>query len=410
MIHSHEVSNLARSIGITFSEEIRPNINKGIRNIPAVLAAAGLVHDLGNPPFGHQGEAAIRKWFLARRDEFLTRFGNGKEKLLQDFLNFEGNAQTFRLVTRLQLLNDSFGLDLTYATLASMMKYPTSSYDLDISHCARKKHGYFDSDKEIAESVLENVGLSLGQRHPLAYVLEACDDIAYASIDVEDCIKKGLASFNDVLEFLRNNCKSDSLVLDVADKSEKKYKEYAASDLSPGELNDISVQRFRVFSIGAMINSVIDTIKENIEKIESGNLSQPLLESSTASVLRKCLGNFTKRYAFSNRSVLELELKGFNTIYELMDIFWFAIQHAHSDVDGSRGIPKGDYPFARYVYSRISENYRRVFENPLSIDKNYPLDYRKRLLLTDMISGMTDSYAVNILDELKAYKTFNLSI
>lgn len=409
LTHSHEVSNLARSIGVTFATTIRPGIPDGLRNIPAVLGAVGLVHDLGNPPFGHQGEAAIRKWFAAKKNYFLKTFGDNNKKLLEDFLKFEGNAQTFRLVTRLQLINDGFGLDLTRATLAAMMKYPTSSYALDKEFCAKKKHGFFESDRKVAEDVLASVGLSVGCRHPLAYIMEACDDIAYASIDVEDCIKKGLASFNDVLVYLENNCAKDELVLSVVQNSKKKFDEYSQLGLSANELDDISIQRFRVYSIGAMINSVIDYIINNAEEIESGKHPKPLLEKSAAHTLRECLGDFTKKHAFTNRTVLELELKGFNTITELMDIFWFAIQHAQCS-EGVHGIPKGEHPFARYVYSRISENYRRVFEHPLSTDSSYPIDYRRCLLLTDMMSGMTDSYALNILDELKSYKTFNLKI
>ena len=143
LTHSHEVSNLARSIGVTFSTSIRPKITDGLRNIPSVLGAVGLVHDLGNPPFGHQGEAARRKWFSSREKYFEKTFGDNKKKLLKDFLNFEGNAQTFRLVTRLQLINDGFGLDLTRATLAAMMKYPTSSYDLDKKILRKEEARFF---------------------------------------------------------------------------------------------------------------------------------------------------------------------------------------------------------------------------------------------------------------------------
>lgn len=224
LTHSHEVSNLARSIGVTFSTSIRPEITNGVRNIPSVLGAVGLVHDLGNPPFGHQGEAAIRKWFSSREKYFEKTFGDNKKKLLKDFLNFEGNAQTFRLVTRLQLINDGFGLDLTRATLAAMMKYPTSSYELDKKFCAKKKHGFFESDRKVAEDVLHSVGLSIGRRHPLAYIMEACDDIAYATIDVEDCVKKGLASFNDVVVYLENNCSDDELVKKLSSIQKKNLK------------------------------------------------------------------------------------------------------------------------------------------------------------------------------------------
>ena len=134
LTHSHEVSNLGRSIGTSLACEygIAGNAasSKPQRNLPSLLAATGLVHDLGNPPFGHQGEIAIQSWFSDNRDTVLQPLA-GDSQMQCDFLNFEGNAQGFRLVTRLQLLNDDFGLDLTYATLAAMMKYPTCSNQTD---------------------------------------------------------------------------------------------------------------------------------------------------------------------------------------------------------------------------------------------------------------------------------------
>lgn len=122
LTHSHEVSNLARSIGtsLVFNAKLGEGHATALRDIPALLAAIGLAHDLGNPPFGHQGEAAIQSWFKDRQKEVLNDERRPLSKQQQqDFLKFEGNAQAFRLVTSLQLLNDNFGLDLTYATLSA---------------------------------------------------------------------------------------------------------------------------------------------------------------------------------------------------------------------------------------------------------------------------------------------------
>ena len=143
LTHSHEVSNLARSIGtaLAFNFDIAANAKDSKRNIPALLASAGLAHDLGNPPFGHQGEGAIQSWFVDNAASVLVELDPGQ--LRQDFLLFEGNAQGFRLLTRLQLINDDYGLDLTHASLAALMKYPTPSHQVDKKHVAKKKHGFF---------------------------------------------------------------------------------------------------------------------------------------------------------------------------------------------------------------------------------------------------------------------------
>lgn len=402
LTHSHEVSNLARSIGtaLVISNKKIFSDDNCIRNIPALLAAVGLIHDLGNPPFGHQGEAAIRTWFKKNKSMFKM-----DEKYLNDFINFDGNAQTIRLSTRLQLINDGYGLDLTYATLASMMKYTVSSSEINKEICCQKKHGFFQVDKTKCKEILEHVGLRLGLRHPMAYIMEACDDIAYASIDIEDCVKKGLASFNDVVEYLeRENASGDELVSKVVKSSREKYKEYADYGLSPFEHDDISTQRFRVYAIAEMVTAVNEFLcdEENLNNIFSGGMKNPILESSPAAELRRLMGKFTKEYAFGNKTVLELELKGYNTITELLNIFWFSISQASSD---DKGVDKKAHPFARYVYSRISENYRRVFENPLENEGDLPLDYRRCLLMTDMISGMTDNFAFTMLSEFKALMT-----
>lgn len=418
LTHSHEVSNLARSLGVTLvhNEKIATGVADAMRNIPALLAAVGLVHDLGNPPFGHQGEKAIQSWFadnvqnvacVANDEENVNNSSFNRvlsDELYEDFLKFEGNAQTFRLVTRLQLLNDNFGLDLTYATLAAMMKYPVGSCQVSLKNeVGKKKHGFFESERSIAEQVLAKVGLDVGLRHPLAYVMEACDDIAYVVLDIEDAVKKGLASFSDLVAYLQHHSESDPVVSRVVDLSIVKHTEYRNAELSPAELNDVSMQRFRVYAIGEMVHATTTAFVEYQETFIAGNQTQGLLSLSAAAQLRKLLGSFAKTYAFQHRSVLEVELRGYNTIRGLMDIFWKAI--SATDPQGGKKLP--EHPYYRYVYTRISENYRRVYSEPAQEVLRLPLRYRQCLLLTDMISGMTDSYAVNLLGELNSLKPAN---
>lgn len=403
LTHSHEVSNLARSIGVAlvFEHGIAKDVENSERNIPALLAAVGLAHDLGNPPFGHQGENAIQSWFSDNEKTVLTDELTKQQK--QDFLSFEGNAQGFRLVTRLQLLNDDFGLDLTYASLAALMKYPTSSDKRDKASVVTKKHNFFASEQAIAEDVLRRTGLTLGRRHALTYVMEACDDIAYVVMDVEDAIKKGLASYSDVVSYLGHAGKGDALTQAVIDESDKKHDEYRQSParLSPAELNDISMQRFRVAAIGQMIRAAVKTFVERQEEFLDGTANHGLMALSSGEVLRRELKEFGVRHAYTHRSVLEIELQGYNVIRELMDMFWAAI--VDREDRGNVKSPRR-HPFSRFVYGRISENYRRVFENPSSSDADLPPRYRECLLLTDMVSGMTDSFAMDLCKELRALK------
>lgn len=413
LTHSHEVSNLARSFGtaLCFKYQIANDVEDAQRNIPSLLAAIGLVHDLGNPPFGHQGEAAIQSWFKDNEKQVLDGVkGKLSKQQKQDFLRFEGNAQGFRLVTRLQLLNDDFGLDLTYATLSAMMKYPVGSHQVkqgDESTAASKKHGYFAAEQEIAERVMQKAGLAVGKRHPLAYVMEACDDIAYVVLDAEDAVKKGLASFSDLISHLYPH-REDDIVNRVYDQSLEKHDEYRqlASPLSPAELNDVSMQRFRVFAIGAMISAATDAFTQNKDVLTRGESALGLMALSKAEKLRGLLKNFAFKHAYSHKSVLKLELQGYNVIRDLMNIFWAAIVD-YDNPQNADVLPrdfKRSRPFTKYVYGRISENYRRIFENPTDAVKKLPLRYRECLLLTDMISGMTDSFAMDLHQELIALK------
>ncbi|WP_135005058.1 dGTP triphosphohydrolase, partial [Pseudomonas savastanoi] len=215
LTHSHEVATLARSIGLRLVYENIALFKSAKsaeflqRSIPALLAAIGLVHDLGNPPFGHQGEYAIRNWFKKHEDEVFS----GDSEAARDFLNFDGNAQTVRLVTKLQILNDQFGLNLTYATIAALIKYPVSTKSI---HTDRwKKQGFFKSEEKIVDEVWGETGLSEGVRHPLTYIMEACDDIAYSVLDAEDTVKKGLASYYDLIRYLEKNCVDDEVAISV---------------------------------------------------------------------------------------------------------------------------------------------------------------------------------------------------
>lgn len=418
LTHSHEVANFARGIGMRLAfdmkKEIFGELPKGIcveRDVPALLAAIGLAHDLGNPPFGHQGEAAIRTWFTRN----LTKLVESEEnkEIFSDFMEFDGNSQTLRLVTKLQIINDSFGLNLTYATLAALIKYPRASYG---SSGKWKKHGYFFSEKEVIRDIWDKTGLNPtnsdeGCRHPFTYLMEACDDIAYSVLDAEDTVKKGFASYQDLIDFLKSRNGADEITAKVIAATEKKNKDWESkrNALSPYEINDLSMQMFRVFATSELINGIVLAFCKNQLTLLSEDCHfKDLMSHSKGCQLCDALKEFDRTRGYRHRTVLELELKGSNYIQNLMDMLWVGI-HGHktkrereeektSAVD-PRDEHKSDSPFGRYAYGRISENYRRVFEDP---DNNLPVLYKEAQLLTDAIAGMTDSYLMRLHDELKS--------
>lgn len=399
LTHSHEVANLARAAGIdlVFNHALARERAQAARDLPTLLATLGLAHDLGNPPFGHQGERAMQAWFERHaREVFAERFGL-TEAMRLDFLRFEGNAQTLRLLTKLQIINDDYGLNLSYATLAALLKYPVASDQVDKSQAVRRKHGFFQSEAGLVTELWAATGLLEGQRHPLTFVLEACDDIAYCVLDAEDAVKKRLVSFHDILAFLRHASEQDVTVAWVCSEAEREHRQYREAGLSPDELNDISMQVFRIRAIGVLMRALSEAWLRHERELLSGDFTGELLAASSAGGFLASLRQFNQRHVYRHPSVLKVELRGFEVIHELMDMLWFAITDRE---DGAPADAPRRSPFAAYAYGRISENYRRVFESPCNA---MPLRYREAQLLTDMIAGMTDSYAVAMCEELRPH-------
>lgn len=413
LTHSHEVSALARAVGSDLVARFGPQIGIPadtihLRNVSALMAAVGLVHDLGNPPFGHQGERAIRRWFEGHLSEVFTKGSGVSDEMQKDFVRFEGNAQTFRLVTRLQSQRDEFGLNLTYGTLAALLKYsvPAHRSDPGVPFAGAHKPGFFQSEGGTAEEAWRETGLRPEQRHPLTYLVEACDDIAYSVIDAEDTVKKDLASYADLRSHLEdggegappNDFALIGGVLAYTDQSRQEYlKSAGIHSRSPAELDDLSMQRFRVAAISQMIGVTLTTFVEHFGDIAAGSFEGDLLSASSASTLRRLLKEFLQRIAYPHRSVLEIELRGSIVISRLMSRLWTAIIDREDPAQPKSRRPN---PLSAYTYSRISENYRRVFEDSTS---TLPVRYREAQLLSDMVAGMTDSFAVSLLGDLERF-------
>jgi dGTPase len=382
------------------------------RTIPAVLAAVGLAHDIGNPPFGHQGENAIRAWFKrnsktlfdpprdVKEGKVAEDIAGLTEQHKNDFLKFEGNAQTLRVVTKLQVIGDDLGLNLTLGTLASLMKYVAASDTIDKSKQARKKVGFFTSEQALVLRIREEVGLLSDARHPLALVMEASDDIAYSVLDAEDSIKKGIVSFNDLIAWLKRQSDGDPVIKYIRDIADWEHNILATQNLPPSELKDVATQKFRVHTIHIMISAVAKAFRDNYDSIASGSFDDELIEKSEASRLCEALKSFDREYAFNHRTVLEIELKGYNTINRLLDFLWLGISERE---DYFKLGSKRTSPFSAYVYSRISKNYRRVFEGEVTCyhpDDKLPIRYKELQLLADMISGMTDRFCIDLCNDL----------
>lgn len=401
LTHSLEVSALARSFGYAIGdwllEKEKFKSHNQVRELSALLQVSALIHDLGNPPFGHYGEDIIRNWFK----EWFKDEKNKKdltEQQITDLENFEGNAQTLRIVSKLQLLNDQYGVNFTYGTLSTIMKYPWNSNSEKGKE--KNKFAYFSSEERLATQIMEQVGLKEGVRHPVTYLLEASDDIAYLLADVEDAVKKGIIpwekEYDNIKENLQYNSLYDSMFIKLDDQI-KKNKENKIP-----ESNLANIQNFKVKAQGIMFNEVVSQFKKHYGKIMTGTYGvKNLLECSNVEDLVDEMKRLAKEYCYTNKEVLTLELVGDKVITGLLDIFIEALVDDDCEVKPKKRAGK--------LYYLISDNFKYICcldqnnelsEKIKSMDFKDVSKYNKLLLITDFISGMTDSYAVNLYKQL----------
>lgn len=395
LTHSHEVANLARSMGDRIFRLKSDAFEGQERPMQAMLQAIGLAHDLGNPPFGHQGEKAISDWF-GDRQNLLSGTGGIPKHLYPEFLEFEGNAQTIRIVTRLQVSAGPYGLDLTAGTLAALMKYPTSCDRRNKADQARKKYGYFESESEVVNWVRSRVGLKDGVRHPLTWIMEAADDIAFSSLDIEDSIKKRILSPDDMLAEIESG--SGDEFEKTAIKLREAFSGIKRDGKSIEEIREIKASYFRTIVISHMIEHAVGAFVEDFGNIVARTRTAELLDGCG---LCKKLKNTAFDHAFDSRAVRAIEADGSVAIRALMSFFWDAIIDRDDPAElGSRRRSAR----TAYGWTLISDNYR---QNALRNDykdrngKALPMRYRELRLLTDMMAGMTDGYMMNLYSTLK---------
>jgi dGTPase len=395
LTHSLEVSSVARGLGrkaaswLLEQKAIEPGMD---RSIEAVAATCGLIHDLGNPPFGHAGEDAIRSWFQRRDRQKPLREKLTSDQQAQDFLKFEGNAQSLRLVAKLQVLADYTGLNLTFGTLSVLGKYipPSDQADGEAKNRAHRKPGYFASEAGIVNEVREKTGTG-DARNPICYLVEAADDIVYLAADVEDAIKKNVLSWKEVEETLKE---SDAGSVRAALELQVHILKAGGTSMPSDLEGDIMAAAFRTAAIGVMVGAAFKVFQRQYEAIMQGQYEGALLSNSEANDLSECLRKLGRTRVYPTRSTLTLELMGRKVIADLMDLFW----------EGAEALPKDKDPktstFAGKAAALFSPNYRKVFQYFANEGTDLPEQYHRFQLVTDYICGMTDSFAKRLHGEL----------
>ena len=373
LTHSLEVASVGRSLGNLLSEKIAPEYpeNSLVHEIGTIVSAACLAHDLGNPPFGHSGEAAISNFFLN---------GAGKEfrhKLLpaewSDFIRFDGNANALRILTHQFSGKRPGGFALTYPTLASIVKYPFESLA-----ATQQKFGFFQSEKNNFQSIANELHIPSQnghflsfQRYPLVCLVEAADDICYQVMDIEDACKLGILDHSRVKE----------LFLNFYDRQEdKEIMKNIEDTLSKVTDKNEQISYLRAGIIGKLIHECMRVFEENNDAILNGTFSKSLvglLQKKQEEAMNQ-VKEVSFKEVYAHRTVVEIEIAGFKIIGTLLEEF----------VGAAIG-PTGNYN--KKILSLLPGQYRPQSDTL----------YHKIQSAVDFISGMTDVYALNLYRKIK---------
>lgn len=408
LTHSLEVSSFAKSLGQNIGENILlykkdPGFTPRMKeDICSILQCAGLIHDIGNPPFGHFGELAIREWF--ERNLPVLKF-HGKpidqmltERMREDLYHFEGNAQALRLVSKLHFLVDEHGMNLTYALLNTIVKYPVASDEIDpkSGNIKDKKLGYYLADAEIFREIQEATGTN-GRRHPLTFILEAADDIAYKTADIEDAFIKGFISYQKLLEELTElqvmYGKSDANAFNPARLLDELY--LRGKDKHVEDPEEYAIKNWIVRVQGFLINCATYGFTSNYNEIMAGEYEHDLFYHTFAEKLMDMLGDFAFREVFTSDTIYRMEVAEATMIDYLMDRFVSAVIK-YDDKEEKMGT------LDIRMVSFISSNYKNAYHFQAQGKSDEERLYLRLLLVTDYICGMTDSYAKRLYQELKA--------
>ena len=376
LTHSLEVSVVGRSLGRLVGKKLlekHPHLQTAhgyqANDFGAIVAAAALAHDIGNPPFGHSGEKAIGEFFkTGAGSQYKTQL---TPKEYQDLCDFEGNANGFKILTKSRAGRDG-GLRLSYATLGAFTKYPKESLPKKpTKHIADKKYGFFQSEKEAFLDVATELGLLERSqtdvsfsRHPLAFLVEAADDICYTIIDFEDGINLGLIQEEFALEYL-------SKIIRDTIKPENYYALSTKED---------RIGYLRALAIGSLINEATEIFMKNEDAILEGTFDCALLDKSKYEAQIKDIIKISIENIYQSTEVIDKEIAGYGVINTLLNTYTNAVNNSFNGVASNydtlilKGLPATIKANDTSLYNRLSSV---CYHISLLSDSKAILEYKK---------------------------------
>ncbi|WP_313260862.1 deoxyguanosinetriphosphate triphosphohydrolase [Sphingobacterium sp.] len=384
LTHSLEVASVGRSLGRLFYNMLKqenPNIDEEapfLQEVGNIVSAACLSHDLGNPAFGHSGEAAISTFFTEGKGQKYKEMVSKEQ--WEDLIHFEGNANALRILTHAYNGKDPKGFALTYTSLASIVKYPCLAIDGHVkgSH-HRKKYGFFDSEKASFEKIALELGLERDPsnpngylRHPLVYLVEAADDICYNIIDLEDAHHLKILSYKEVEELLLPLCAGEDLrerLDSLADTASR-------------------VSLLRAKAINTLIWACAKVFVENQEQFLKGTFEKPLMDALDPEIVQhmKVISKISVARIYNAPTVVQIEIAGFKVMNALLEEFVPAYLKSNKSM------------FDKKLVAMIPEQFHT--------DKDDT--YSKIRAVLDFVSGMTDVYAVELYRKIQGISIASL--
>lgn len=432
LTHSLEVQQNARYIARTIIKNLKDN-NKlkkyqleGLEHtFISTSEMASLMHDIGNPPFGHFGELALNEWMTKKgikcfnkalnikKDSLLSdEMKKLKKKLEKDICCFEGNAQGIRIIHSLQSLN------LTYSQVASILKYTRVAYEKKPSlkskfSYLKKKPGFYFSEEEYVKEICNELEINNGCRFPLSYIMEAADDISYGIADLEDAVDKGIMSLKKLYESIVREADNYGEKGNFIKKLAKKHYD-SAKNKKRLKVNTFIIY-FRTDIVNNLVKYAAEVFINNHKKIFKGNYNKALLEDNQSEydIILKVLKKVAVKHVFKYPEVEILELKGNKSIKGLLKCYKPLLELSNREFEILLNDEKNNTPVESRLFNRLSNKHIYSYEKDIKILKNKEIKglefrilewyYRARLLI-DFISGMTDEYAIKEYQELMAIK------
>ena len=373
LTHSLEVSCIGRSIGNIVGNELttrHPEHADLFHEIGTIVATACLAHDMGNPPFGHSGENAIGTFFADSRGQAIRKHVDVTDEQWRDFELFEGNANTFRLLTHTFQGRRDGGFVFTYPTLASVVKYP---YKAIYAESGKQKFGFFVSDYDSYLRIADDLGIVRNAyndkqfaRYPLVYLVEAADDICYELMDLEDAYKLKIITYDEIIEIMmsyldeRRRDRAQVIFAKVEDKNER-------------------VAYLRSTIMGLLVNGVSRVFLDNEQDILEGRFRGSMIDhlpSELSEPYHKC-SEFSYQNIYRAQTVVDVELAGHRIINELIELLMEAAFN-----------PTKNY--SRLLLDRVPKQYAVEADD----------HYTRIQAVLDYISGMTDVYALDLFSKI----------